>query len=97
MENIMLNNIVKKAQSTTNSTLTLTNRENLSLSGITEILSSSETEISAKLNQDKILIQGANLRITKLDVTTGIIETTGTVNSIKFNSNKNIFKKVFKW
>lgn len=96
MGNITTNNMVKKQQENLNSTLTLINRENLSLSGITEILSSSETEIIARLNQDKVNIQGNNLRITKLDVTTGIIETTGIVNSIKYNSNKNIFKKVFK-
>jgi len=97
MGNITMNNVVKKQQENNASTLTLVNRENLSLSGITEILSSSETEIIARLNQDKVNIQGNNLRITKLDVTTGIIETTGTVNSIRYNSNKNIFKKVFKW
>lgn len=96
MENITINNIVKKQQEQTNSTLTLTNRETLTLTGVTEILSSSETDIIAKLNQDKVNIQGNNLRITKLDVATGIIETTGTVNSIRYNSNKNIFKKVFK-
>ena len=91
------NNTIKKQQESLNSTLTLVNRENLSLSGITEILSSSETEIIAKLNQERINILGNNLKITKLDVTTGIIETTGTINTIKYNSNKNIFKKVFKW
>jgi len=77
-------------------TLNLTNRQTLSLEGIVEILSSSETQLNIKLKDTSLAITGQNMHITKLDVNTGILEVNGLIDSIKYGKSGNIFKRIFK-
>jgi len=79
-----------------NENLTLTNRTNLKLEGIVEILSSSETLLNIKLKDTHLCINGQNMHITKLDISTGLLEVNGSVDSIKYGKSGNIFKRIFK-
>lgn len=80
-----------------NEFLSITNRKNLKLEGITEVLSSSDTNLNLKLKDTTLLILGENINITKFDISTGIIEAEGKFNCIKYGKNGNIFKRLFKW
>lgn len=79
-----------------NESLTLTNRKTLKLDGIVEINSSSETLLSIKLKDTTLTITGQNLHITRLDISLGILEVEGLVDSIKYGKQANIFKRLFK-
>ncbi|MBQ7352030.1 MAG: YabP/YqfC family sporulation protein [Clostridia bacterium] len=76
--------------------LTLTNRKNLKLEGINEIVSTSETFLSVKLKDTILCISGQNISITKLDVNTGILEADGIFESIKYGKQGNFLKRIFK-
>lgn len=79
-----------------NESLNLNNRKNLKLEGISEINSSSETMLSIKLNNTTLSITGQNLHITRLDISLGILEVDGLIDSIKYGKQGNIFKRIFK-
>ncbi len=82
-----------------NHTLTLLNRESLSLSGICEVVSVSEKNLVCNLKNGNLIIFGENLKVTKLDVESGKVELSGKVDSIKYSGSKSkekFFKKLFK-
>lgn len=79
-----------------NESLSLINRKNLKLEGIVEINSSSETLLSIKLKDTSLTITGQDLHITRLDISLGILEVDGMVDSIKYGKQANIFKRFFK-
>lgn len=87
------NNIDKKP---TNETLSLDNRSLLKLTGIAEIISSSDTQISLKTDNSGAIITGQDIHITKLDISSGTLEAEGTFDSIKYGKSGNIFKRLFK-
>jgi sporulation protein YabP len=76
--------------------LSLTNRKNLKLDGIVEIMSSSETQLNIKLKDTSVVIFGQNMHIVKLDIETGILEVDGLIECIKYGKSGNIFKRIFK-
>ena len=77
-------------------TLSLQNRNILKLEGIVEILSTCETFLNIKLKDTSLLINGQNMHITKLDVSSGVLEVEGQIDSIKYGKQANIFKRIFK-
>lgn len=77
-------------------TLTLENRSNLRLEGVSEIVSSSETLINVKLKDTTLTINGQNLHINRIDINSGILEATGSIESIKYGKSVNLFKRIFK-
>lgn len=89
-----INNNIDKKQ--TNETLSLDNRSILKLTGIAEIISSSDTQISLKTGSSGAIITGQDIRITKLDISNGTLEAEGTFDSIKYGKSGNIFKRLFK-
>lgn len=85
------------------SSLSLENRKKLSLSGVLEVLSFDDEEISLNSNLGALNIKGKNLKLNKLDVQNGDVIISGYVNSIvycnkeaKKKKSYKIFKKVFK-
>ena len=81
-----------------NSKIVLTNKNAISISGITKVLQSTENLISVVLGSDKLDITGKNLTTNKLDVEAGILEATGDVFDMKFAGHKqkeNFFKRIF--
>ena len=79
-----------------NETLILDKRKSIKISGIAEILNSSETNIVAKLKDTNLLISGNNIHITKLDINIGLLEADGDFLCIKYGKQSNIFRKIFK-
>lgn len=86
----------EKKETHYNENITLTNRTNLHIDGITEIISTAENGLCMKINDTILSIVGENIHITKLDISTGILEADGNFNNIKYGKNSNIFKRIFK-
>lgn len=85
------------------SSLSLENRKKLLLTGVLEVLSFNEDEISLNSTLGALNIKGKNLKLNKLDVQNGDVIISGYVNSIVYSSkqakkkkNHKILKKVFK-
>lgn len=90
---------INEAQTTNiNSTLTLTNRKNLSLTGVSEIISSNDQNILLKIGTTKMIITGKDINITKLDVTNGLLEAEGIFDCMKYDKSgsTSLFKRIFK-
>ena len=88
----------EKVEKIKSNKITLTNQNQLCLSGITKVMTTTESEISVVLNGQNLCISGEKLSVTKLDVESGVLEATGLVTSMKFAGAKqkqNIFKRVF--
>ena len=83
-----------------NHTLTLLKRQTLSLTGITEVISVSESCLVCNLSDGNLIVTGDNLKVSKLDVESGNMELNGNVCSIKYGGKskqkENFLKKLFK-
>lgn len=79
-----------------NENITLTNRKELHLNGIIEIISTSDNSLYLKLKDTHLCISGENIHICKLDVNAGTLEAEGNFLSFKYGKTGNIFKRVFK-
>ena len=72
-------------------------RKFLSLCGVSKIESSNENQIICIVENYPLLITGKNLHVKKLDVEQGIVEIDGTIDMLKYQSEKkNILKRLFK-
>ena len=79
---------------------TLEERNQLSLSGVLEVVSISETTVSLKTSRGALLIQGKKLNIGRLNTDTGEFFITGEITLLKYSRDKNdgsIFEGLFKW
>ncbi len=77
----------------------LSNRQNLSVSGVIKIISLKPELIQLDTNYGGILISGDKLELIKLDNATTRAEISGNVNSVKYLENKGkepFFRKIFK-
>lgn len=86
------NNLIK------NTKLTLLNQNMLSLTGISKVISNTETNICVIINNQTTNIEGDKLTIKKLDIENGILEAEGTITAIKYSHTKqkeNFIKRIF--
>ncbi|MBE5735389.1 MAG: hypothetical protein E7361_02970 [Clostridiales bacterium] len=76
----------------------LNNRNNLILTGISEVISTNDKLLLLKLSNTKLTITGQNINIAKLVIDTGELEATGQFDSIVYSNQikKNIFSRIFK-
>jgi len=82
-----------------NQTLTLLNRQNLTISGTNKIISIKSDLIQLDTNLGGVIICGNNLELSKLDNETNLAEICGNINSIKYiqaKEKESIFRKIFK-
>ncbi len=95
-----LNNIKSTASiKTTPQTVNIVNRERIEVSGVLEVISSTDKEIYAKLEGQIAYISGEKMTITKLIPEEKLLSVTGKINGIVFKSSmqkKSFLKKVFK-
>lgn len=80
-------------------TLKMYNRERLELTSASQVISSTEKEVVAKLIDSYIYIYGTNLTISKLVPEEGTLVVTGTIFGIKYENKinkKSFMSKVFK-
>ncbi len=85
-----------------NHELNLKSREKMSLSGIKEIISFDESEITLKTCCGDLIIDGENIHINVLNVSIGELELVGKINGIYYsdisnNEKHSILGKIFHW
>jgi len=79
-------------------TLFMENREVLELSGIVDVASFNEEEISAKCDWGDLLIKGEGLHLDALDLETGTVRVGGKVTALVYHEStlgKGFFGRVF--
>lgn len=80
--------------------ISLEERKNLSVSGVTDIGSYDEQNIVAETEQGELTIRGQNLHIIKMSVDTGELIVEGTVNGLEYThmreTDGGFFSRLFK-
>ena len=80
-----------------NQTLTLTNRNILTLTGVTKVHSVKDDLAQLETNQGSLQVVGKDLELTKLEIDKGEVQISGTINSLKYGEKSSGFlKKLFK-
>ena len=96
MENITINNKQNEKIETLNNKILVNNRENITISGITKMISSNDSTITMLIKTTKLIVNGKNLHIEKLDVENGLLDASGTIDCIKYSGNEGFVKRIFK-
>jgi hypothetical protein len=84
---------------TKNHAVNIQNRDKIEVTGAVEVLSSTDKEIVAKLQDSYIFILGTGLSITKLAPEETLLCASGSINGLKYENRltkKSFFGKVFK-
>ena len=79
--------------------ITIENRNQMSITGATKMISSTDNQSVVEVGDCNIIISGQNLEITKLDLENKQVNIKGIINSLKYSQKKeknNIFKRLFK-
>lgn len=93
MEKIAENLTVK------NNIINLYNREKLEVTGVTEVLSSTDKEIVTKIQNVIFIITGSELRVVKLLPEESFLSVSGKIDGLKYDAKlnkKSFMSKVFK-
>ena len=83
----------------TNHFVNIINREKIEVQGASEVMSSTDKEIIAKLQDSFIFVTGTNLSISKLVPEEGLLVASGNISGLKYENRltkKSFLKKVFK-
>lgn len=90
---------MENSNSISKSNLILTNRTTLNLTGVKKVRSAEPTCVIANLDNCSIVIFGNNLTVQNVSISTGTLDLTGNIVSIKYTNTvsrkfslKNIFK-----
>lgn len=89
----MQDNFERKSHS-----LSLENRESLSLTGVKDVDSFNEEEINAKTDYGGLLIKGSSLHVEVLDLDTGALKISGKIVALVYNEktdSKTGFRRFF--
>lgn len=82
-----------------NHTLTLDNRESLSLTGVTDVPGFDEETISVRTSLGSLIIKGEALHINRLSLETGEVSVDGRINSLQYlgdTRQKGIVSRIFR-
>lgn len=82
----------------TQHTLTLTDRSNLSLTGINDVDAFNEQEIVAMCDSQELVIKGELLHIEELSIDAGLMTVSGRISSLTYNekvTKASVFKRLF--
>lgn len=83
-------------QETINNKIILDNRNKISITGVTKMISSNDTTLIMQIKNTKLCVMGKQIKIDRLDINTGLLEASGEFDSIKYNANAGLFKRIFK-
>ena len=91
----------KRANSTQTTTLpheiSMKNRTDLKISGVLEVISATNLNVSLKTSTGGLLISGENLKILNLNNQDKTLDVQGVVNELKYDQKKKkILEKLFK-
>ena len=81
------------------SKISLINRKNLSLFGISKVYMVNEDSAQLQVENSILTILGKNMEVKKLDIENGVIEIEGLINVIKYTDKKektSFVRKIFK-
>ena len=79
--------------------VTIYNREKMEILGASEVLSSTQNEVIARVCDSLMIITGTELRVSKFVPEDKVLGIVGTVNAVKYEnkvSKKSFLGKVFK-
>lgn len=82
----------------TQHTITLTNRENLSVTGINDVDAFNEQEIVAVCDIGELIIKGELLHIEELSIETGLLTVSGKISSLSYSekfTQTSVLKRLF--
>ena len=82
-----------------NHTVNISGRDKIEICGVGEVVSSTEKEIIAKLQDSYIVVSGSGLSILKLSPEEMILVAAGNISGLKYENKvtkKSLLKKVFK-
>ena len=74
-------------------------RKTIIVKGATKVISSTATEAIVETNGTNLIINGANLEITKLNLQDKEVSISGTINSVKYSAKHEkvgLLKRIFK-
>ncbi len=91
-----MENVTIKQTEVVNNKITLDNRNKLAITGVSKMVSSNETLLVMQVKSTKLTVSGKAIKIEKLDIENGLLEASGEFDSIKYNDNGGIFKRIFK-
>lgn len=78
-------------------TITLTNQNNLFLTGVEKVFNVSPTEIIVEIGGKKLSIFGNNMEVQRVDLENKILIVNGEINCLKFSvPRQNFFKRIFR-
>ena len=86
-------------QKVMNHVVTIENRKKIMLTGIIEVISSTDKTVIAKTQTHLIYINGEILRIGKLNLEDNVLIVDGEINDLRYvvkNKSKNFFKRLIK-
>lgn len=89
-----------KSKEVVNELVDIYNRERIDVSGVIEVLSSTDREIFVKLKDSFLQIVGEKMTITKLVPEQKLFSVSGRINGLNYSNKltkKSFFGKVFKW
>lgn len=78
--------------------LSMSNRQDLEMTGVSNVVSFNEEEILATTDWGDLMIKGASLNVEVLDLTTGDLRISGNVTALVYSnrtSAKGFFRRVF--
>lgn len=81
-----------------NHLVTVDNNKKAIITGVVEVVSSTDKAVVAKTSSCLFQLSGEGLRVSKLDLESAILHVEGTINRLEYNKNiaKGIFKRLFK-
>ena len=82
-----------------NHSVSILNKEKIEIVGASEVMSSTDKEIIAKLQDAYIFVNGTNLSISKLVPEETLLVASGNISGLKYENRltkKSFLKKVFK-
>lgn len=81
------------------SSVSIENRERITLSGIIRVDSFDEGEVCARCESSGVAVYGQNLHISRLDLDNGVMVVDGFINGVEYSDTENkggIFSRLFK-
>lgn len=80
-----------------NQTITLENRNKLSVSGVEKMISAKPDLMQMATGLGNLQVVGTNMEMSKLDLEQKVVEISGEISQIRFvDSKQPIFKRIFK-
>lgn len=95
-----INQKIKSDTRSPQHTLSLTDRKQMSLCGVREVISFDTQTVELETALGRMIIDGNDLKIGTLDTDSGIVELTGTVSAITYRDGEDVgrpglFKRMF--